>query len=90
MNEDRVARVLRRVDPRAGIGCGDSSGPGGGDARVIEYADGRVVSIVLQPKGSVWTFKFPRIARVETSRAGRVPYALEVAQVVDGRDVLFP
>ena len=54
----------------------------------VHYADGRTVTSALRPSSGWWTYNYPKIAGVDTSRNG-VPLAtMDVRYVVEGRDLV--
>jgi hypothetical protein len=54
----------------------------------IRYADGRISTRPLRPKGGMVTAVFPRIEGMETARQGRPLNGLDVSYVVEGDEVV--
>jgi hypothetical protein len=60
-----------------------------GDVRgwSIAYADGRVITHVLKPKGGLWTPLFPKVEEISIARTGPAKY-LDIQYVMEGQDLV--
>ena len=54
----------------------------------IRYADGRITTNPLRPRGGMMTAVFPRIKGMETAREGMSLNGLDVSHVVEGDEVV--
>jgi hypothetical protein len=54
----------------------------------IQFVDGRTLSRPLRPTGGLWTTSYPRIAGVETRRAGLPLSMLDIRYVVQAEDLI--
>jgi hypothetical protein len=54
----------------------------------IRYADGRITTRPLRPRGGMMTAIFPRIEGVETARDGLALNGLDVSHVVEGDELV--
>ena len=54
----------------------------------IRYADGRITTRPLRPRGGMMTAIFPRIEGMETARDGKALNGLDVSHVVEGDELV--